>query len=685
MHYPTMQVPARKRYRIGRFLGLNCRDDSPEGSFRNMENGSSADAPLFRVRPRRTAPNRLDGNPCTKVLALGKDGAPVLLDSSGTLWCGGHYCSRLLPHRLSFTITSPTLAISCRILDESAVRAALPLDGSFRFTYNRSAAVWQRDDGGGSIPGAALYTDPQADQGDRITILATTTLSRDDRRSLVFLGGWVVIFPDGVYVNAARLRERPSLEADTDFGEINVENVCTVGRLYTIPCDIDGVGRSVVWSDTPPDGGLWVDTSAETPTFSAWSQSDGLWKAAQPYLRVEAPGIAKGLSAGDAVEFSCRLNTSLGGEEELTDALNGSALLTAAWHDPGAPDRAEGTNDYVVLPGLISQTRTIFLPGNDNSFLTLRRRMPEMDFVVECQNRLWGCRWGGGVNELYASSLGDFKNWSVFEGLSTDSYRVSRGVGGAFTGAAVLGGCPLFFRADSLEKIYPAAGGDHGVVTVSLDGIAPGCERSAVVIRDKLYYRSPGGFCCYTGSLPVRISDALGKTKLGSTSGGALGPDYYAAVEDEQGMSWIYVYHTETGLWDRQDQEDLYQSLSWNGRLYYLNGPGQPLQCIGEAEDSDGIAWSAETGPIGPVLCTKRYVSHIQVEGQLDPGAVLRVWGSYDGQGWIRLGVFRSASRRTELFPVFPRRCENLRLRLEGTGGMALAGLSWLLEPGSDS
>ncbi len=685
MHYPSMQVPKRKRYRIGRFYGLNCRDDAPEGSFRSMENGSSADAPLFRVRRRRTSPEALDGNPCAHLLAIGGTGVPVLLDQSGTIWSGGRCCSRVLPHRLSFSLRPEEAGTTAQVLDAEALRAALPLDGIFRFTYDRDAGCWQRDDGSGVIPDGAIDCQPQPDDGEGLEIQASTVLLSSARRSMVFLGGWVCIFPDGVYVNAARLHEQQSLEPDVDYGAINVENNCAAGRLYAVPCDIDGVSRSVIWADVPPDGGLWVDTSAETPTVSAWSQSDGLWKAVQPYIRLEAPGIARGLAAGDAVDFVCRLNTEVGGEDELTDALNGTAILTAAWHDPGASGRPAGTNDYVVLPGLVSQPRTIFLTGSDNSFLTLRRKMPEMDYVVECQNRLWGCRWGGGVNELYGSSLGSFKNWSVFEGLSTDSYRVSRGVGGAFTGAAVLGGCPLFFRADSLEKIYPSAGGDHGVVTVSLEGIAPGSARSAVVIRDKLYYRSPGGFCCYSGSLPVRISDPLGKTWLGPTSAGALGQDYYAAVEDERGMNWIYVYHTETGLWDRQDLEDLYQCLSWNERLYYLAGPGQPLRCIGEALDSDGLSWRVETGPLGPVLCTKRYVSRIQVEGRLDPGAFLRVWGSYDGESWVRLGTFRSSQRRTELFPVFPRRCENLRLRLEGAGGMELAGISWLLEPGSDS
>ena len=46
--------------------------------------------------------------------------------------------------------------------------------------------------------------------------------------------------------------------------------------------------------------------------------------------------------------------------------------------------------------------------------------IPAMDYVIECGNRLWGCRYGQNnngefVNEIYASALGDFKTWYKFE------------------------------------------------------------------------------------------------------------------------------------------------------------------------------------------------------------------------------------------------------------------------------
>ena len=68
--------------------------------------------------------------------------------------------------------------------------------------------------------------------------------------------------------------------------------------------------------------------------------------------------------------------------------------------------------------------------------------------MIECGNRLWGCKYGlvdgETVNEIYASKLGDFKNWNCFAGLSTDSYAAARGSDGPFTGAADYLGQPRF-------------------------------------------------------------------------------------------------------------------------------------------------------------------------------------------------------------------------------------------------
>jgi len=302
---------------------------------------------------------------------------------------------------------------------------------------------------------------------------------------------------------------------------------------------------------------------------------------------------------------------------------------------------------------------------------------------VECQNRLWGCRSGGGVNELYGSKLGDFRSWSSFAGLSTDSWRASRGDPGPYTGAAVLGGCPLFFREDSVEKLYPSASGAHGVVTVSLSGVEAGSADSLRVIRDKLYYKSREGICSYSGTLPVCVSQALGTTRYHGASAGTLGKRYYVSLRGEDETPTRFVLDTDTGLWYREDATALGQTAEFDGKLWSVRQDGS-VECVDPQQSTQGVRWFAETGDLLPALQTKRSVTRVQLRLSLELNAEARIYASFDGGDWEYKGAVRGNRRGSRLFPIVPRRCENLRLRLEGVGGMKLESLSYLTEAGSD-
>ena len=682
MRYPKLNAPEKRRVLIDRFKGYEHLPEVSAGAFYDMKNCSGEPAPLLTVRKRRTEVLSLDGCPTDLVNTVGGRGAAVVLDQAGTLWCGGVGLPRLLDGTPSMAATDEQ-GERVEITDPDSLLSALCSPGVYRFRYLASMRIWRSLEGSGEVPAAVLDPGPLTD-GMTVRVVYAYALASGVRRELVFLGGWVCVFPDGKFANTVRLRQgQPMIEGE-DWGAIAQENILEQGGTIFTPCDAEGTPRTVLWSDTAPEQGCWVDTGEAAPTLRSWSQSQGLWVELTPYVKCQVPGIAKGLRAGDSVRLEGRFDSNQGGEYEVEALWSGTKVLTAAWHDPGASNREEGRGDWIVFPGLLPQEYEIELTWHDQGWLSAARPLPEMDFVVEAGNRLWGCRCGGGVNELYGSKLGDFRNWLSFEGLSTDSYRVARGHDGPYTGAAVLGGCPLFFREDCLEKIYPSAGGDHGVVTVSLEGIEAGSAASAVVIRDRLYYKSPGGICCYNGTLPVRISKALGERVYHAAAAGARGSRYYVSMLDADNNPNLFVLDTETGLWYREDERRFAAAYSRGEKLYLVTLPGRPLLCVGEAADSRDVVWWAETGDLTPRMASRRYVTRMQLTARLDPGSELRVYLSYDGGTWIRKGELRGNELKSVSFPVQARRCGRLRLRLEGIGGMELHSLSWLTEAGSD-
>ena len=430
MRFPKLKPAAQKRTLITAFRGYEHVPSVSPGAFYDMQNLSGDPSPLLRVRRRRTEVPELDDNPANAVNTLGGRGTPTLLDNYGTLWCGGHPIPRLLDG-------TPGLAAedeagqSVTIRNPQAVYAILVTPGSYSFVYDEAADKWRGQEGQGDLDGS-VFAPLQAEDEMLILVQYSYTPARSLLRELVFMGSWVCVFPDGKYANTAKLRAGEELQPEEDYGSIALSNSCGQGGTVFEPCGADGTLWNVTWSDTPPASGYWVDTTEAQPTVRVWSQSQSLWLEVSPYVKCSIPGIARGLRPGDCVELTGRLDTSQGGEDEVEALWSGVHMLAEACHDPGDGNRAEGAGDYLIIPGLISQRWEIELSWHDQSWLSAARSFPVMDFVVEAGNRLWGCRFGDGVNELYGSKLGDFRNWYAFEGLSTDSYSVARGHDGPY-------------------------------------------------------------------------------------------------------------------------------------------------------------------------------------------------------------------------------------------------------------
>ena len=74
----------------------------------------------------------------------------------------------------------------------------------------------------------------------------------------------------------------------------------------------------------------------------------------------------------------------------------------------------------------------------------VERRVPDLEYLTECDNRVWGC--SSSENVIYACKLGDPTNWFSYRGIAADSYAVTVGSDGPFTGAATCMGYALFLR-----------------------------------------------------------------------------------------------------------------------------------------------------------------------------------------------------------------------------------------------
>ena len=468
-----------------------------------------------------------------------------------------------------------------------------------------------------------------------------------EEKRLAAMGSYILVFPDKKYASILEPEDYGSMEALFEAGGSVTATPCTLDGTMRIP---DSVGAQP--PEAPENGLVWLDT--EEKTLKVWSSASGMWIQEETgYVKLEAAGIGKDFRQYDGVRITG------------TEVLDGANTLWAV----------EG--NALVVAGTLAENLT--LDG-----LTVERRVPDMDHVTECGNRLWGCRAGKDregqtVNEIYACKLGDFRNWESFLGLSTDSYSVAVGSPGGFTGAITYLGNPIFFKEDCLYKVfgsYPAA---FRLQMTACAGVQPGCAESLAIAGQTLYYKSTLGVCAYEGAMPRDIGLALGKGPFRNARGAAWGSLYYLSME-EDGEDSLYVYDGTRGLWHRETGLKAKSLAACQGKLYALDGDGA-LWCLRGEAGEEKVAWRAQTGKLD-YYRGGRHLTGLSLGLELARGAKAEVSIRYDGSGpWEPAGAVTGQGLTFSLM-LRPRRCSALELRLEGVGPMRLYSMERIWQRG---
>ena len=501
-------------------------------------------------------------------------------------------------------------------------------------------------------------------------------LTTDDKpKTLISMGAYVIIMPDKKYINT---------EDYSDKGDIEASFTTTSNVTFEL-CKVDGTGYentqkgstaptiTDAMKDDPSLIPLWIDTSEIPHQLKQYSTSSAMWSAiATTYIKISSTGIGKPFSVNDGVTIE-------GVEDESLQDLNASMVI---W---------EKGDNYIVVTGIIDEVIT----QAKEKPITVARRMPNMDFIIESGNRLWGCKYGIAlngevVNEIYASKLGDFKNWNCFMGISTDSYAASVGTDGQFTGAITHLGYPLFFKENYMHKVYGNYPANYQIQTTACRGVQKGCDRSLAIVNEVLYYKARSGVCAYDGSLPVEISSALGEVPYYDAVAGSLGNKYYISMKDdpEDNRGWsLFVYDTLKGMWHREDDTQAVAFCNCRGDLYYIDHENK-IKTIkgtqGVLEDKP-IEWEAVTGIIGTDSPDKKYISKLDVRMSLVVGARVSFFIEYDSSGeWEHLFSMDGIKLRSFAVPIRPQRCDHMRLKIIGSGEAKIYSICKTIEQGSD-
>lgn len=449
-------------------------------------------------------------------------------------------------------------------------------------------------------------------------------------------------------------------------------------------------GTSITWHDAeyykenePKNGDYMVSVVNGKATLKVYSASTASWSGVtDTRIKINAEGIDKEFEKGDGVTIAFdnrEANWDYAKNIFLGDEFGGSWLSTNT-------TILEKEENSITITGILDENKHF-----SNLTLVVMRKVPDMEFVIECNNRLWGCSRDG--HEIYCCKLGDVKNWNSFEGLSTDSWAVTIGSDGKFTGAITYMGNPIFFKEDSLIKIYVSGTGAHQVKETKLRGVQEGSEKSLAIVNETLFYKSTTGVMAYTGNMPVSVSDDLGEVRYYDAVASNIDDRYYISMKDKEGKSHLFVYDTKTNIWCREDDTEVMYFCRDEDDLYYIDAKDNKMKSVygtllveSEENDTEGkFDWMAESGNIGYASPDNKYISQINIRIALEFGTNVDFYIQYDSSGeWEHKFNMAGKGTRTFSVPVIPKRCDHFKYKIAGKGGCKIYSITKTTEQGSD-
>lgn len=495
------------------------------------------------------------------------------------------------------------------------------------YTYRNGTLVYTTADG--------IYLDGKG------TLTAIPGLSAGDK-TLVNIGAYIVILPDWSLINTA-----------------DAENPVTMAKGAVLTGDL-----------------LEYNQNQTKPTVSIYK----LFYVDAPTAEVTASGLA----VGDSVKLSWtygkrKMSKQLTINNIGIESYTGSGMTSIGFDTSDMPN----TMWFYTEGRAMDQFRVPRITG-----ATIQRVMPDLDYVVEYNNRLWGC--SSKNHEIYCSKLGEPLVWGAYSGISTDSWAATVGTDGDFTGACVFNGCVLFFKEDCVHSVYGTKASNFTVTTYTVRGVQKGSAKSLCISEGLLYYKAPEGIFTFNGSASSRFDGKLCVDRDSRTACGTA-DDRYIVMAMSDGT--VFYYDKLHSVWYTRTLPNVISMHNFSGSLYAITkDSNNAMQKVMLTTDVEMSARTAETafeaitgelcrGELASTSSYSRKAMHtvikkltMSVEEWHQQGissVQFTVSVQYDGGDWQTVYSYDGTAEEADnnvvtLIPTIPMRCQRLRIKISG-------------------
>lgn len=677
----------RTNGRITEFKGYNARGVREDGEMKDMKNLSSDEYPMMSQRkPRARYANTVYNEPIAmmRVTNAEKDDAVMVLAKNST----GHYVPML--NGSTIAGNSPSLSAKTKMVRINNKVCFFPQKTYYNLDtdeYGYLSANVSLTNGTCSIggdPNLGLYSSTitlpsnvgnlmeKFKVGDAISIDIQT------KRDLILRK---IKTPDNYY-SAGRFQIFFMKVALSNDGHVVSAKA---SDLYVYELSWDGSGTAaeykkvadaVSWKyeslvsengyqELIKDSGTRIvqQSSNLRYTYTNISSSNGTIRV---YDYVADPSLSSEVASFEKADAAIAV-----GKDDATGVIPVSAVIQAI-----------AANSITLNDNAFNDTQGAQIIDKQIDFtkVTINRDCPSLDFVVEWNNRLWGCN--SKDNTIYASKLGDPTNWQFYQGTSLDSYAAEQGSDGRWTGIGKFSTHLIFFKEDCIHKVYGNYPAEYQIVTQVCSGCEEGSDKSIVTMEDGVLYKSRRGIMGYSGGIPSLISREFGNARYSEAIAGTDGHKYYVSMLDKSNKPHMFVYDAELEMWHKEDELRPTGFEWYDGKLCYI-GVDDYINYIDADEGSESIEWMAEFGPLDEYVEEQKIYSVIKLRYKLSAGSSMKIEMSVDESDWEEVEVIETDVDQSDVVEVIPRRCDRFGIRVSGTGHCEIKTLTREFRQGS--
>ena len=495
------------------------------------------------------------------------------------------------------------------------------------------------------------------------------------KKQTATIGNYIVIFPDKKYYKVPTEEDK-----DGEFGSMEIEHK-EHGLQFTkssisIVKEVKVNNPTVTFSSISGAGANFPFKEGDIVTIS---NPDG----------IVAEGVVIRGATSDMLTFDDNTFSNIGnmGYVFTIKRTNPSSFtfkkgdaVTITGCSENGNNKEEGSE--VIIRSATSDTLTFddnaFTETTEKGEITIKRSVPDLDFICESNYRLWGTHG----NSIYSSKFSDPFNFKVFEGLSSDSYSIEIGSEGDFTGCIPYSSHICFFKENTLHKLYGTKPSNFQITTANVYGVQSGCERSMQIVNEQLLYKGVGGIYAYTGGVPELISEKFGNKRFSEAVACCDGEKYYISMK--QGDTWnMFTYDVLKNIWLREDDTHAVDMTFYQGKVYFISKDG--LYYIDKTADRNNIEWGATFCKIHETIHERKGYSKFHLRADLSAGSWLAVDIKTDNDTqWRQVYITHDEKAKTITIPIIPTRCDSIDIRIRGKGNCTIRDFVREFTTGSD-